>query len=431
MRKLWIRRRGVSTMIGGMIILALFMTALTAMVLVNQQYDSYQTTVNRMQQNDANGFAENLRPVPPALARSDQFSVSCAGGNCNTYTMTMANIGIGVQIARVYINSTGKGCTSMCVLDASSSPSPNSFDASSRFLNPGETRSITLWLPGNAGNNVTLPDAYPGLNTVVLVTTRGRVFSFQWPLPPPGPAGGISARGPGGTGIYIGPLVISFQKALIAYTYNSSGKINVPQGGTNGHWSIPSPPLVIYVKIQTDIGTPYDVYLTAQAVLELAQFNSPGNVFSFFIVAPITPTLCETFRKGDPEGDIVCNQAYGYNQTAGNNGDPNALKPYLPCDKTPYSSCPNRYLIPRPNPKQLLYGLRGDPVIVAFAAKTRSGDQPQPGTGGFSPGTSATSFLGLTYVYNDGTGVYTYALTLPFIAFCINDPKSNAAQCPG
>jgi hypothetical protein len=418
-------------MIGGTIVLALFMTALTAMVLINQQYDSYQTTVDRMQQNDENRFAENIRPVPPAITAGG--SVNCSGGNCNRYNMTLANIGIGIQIGRVYITSNSTppgGCTDLCVLDPSSSASPNSFDSFSRFLNPGETRSITLWLPGNAGDNVTLPDKYPGLNSIVLVTTRGRVFSFQWPLPPPGPAGGISAAGPGGTGIYIGPLVITFQKALIAYTTNSSGKINVPQGGTNGHWSIPPPKLIIYVKIQTDIGTPNNVYLTAQSVLELAQFNSPGNVFSFFIVAPITPTLCENFAKGDPEGDITCGTAYGYNQL-GNNGDPNALKPYLPCNNVPYSSCPNRYLIPRPTPKQLLYGERGDPVIVAFAAKTRSGSQPQPGTGGFSPGTSATSFLGLTYVCNDGTGDYTYAVTLPFIAVCINDPSSNAAQCPG
>jgi len=436
-RKLWFRRRGVSTMIGGIIFLMLLLTALAAMILVNQQYDAYQTTANAMQQRDNERFAENLKAVPPAIFEGNPFSVTCAGGgNCNTYTMTIANLNIGLQIARIYIKNASAtvGCTNLCVLDPAASAAPNAFLASDRYVNPGELHNVTFWLP----ENIILPREEGGkkfgLNSIWIATMRGRVFSFQWPLPPPGPAGGIAAGGPGGTGLYIGPLVITFQKALIAYTTNSSGKINVPQGGINGYWAIPSPELVIYIKIQTDIGTPNDVYLTAQSVLELAQFNSPGNVFSFFIVAPITPLLCAAFATGDQppvgKGDIVCDPAFGY-YSGGNNGDPNNLVAYQSCSQVPYSSCSNRYLIPRPNPQQLLNGERGTPVIVAFSANTASGDNPQTGVGGFNPGTAATSYLGLTYIYNDGIGDYTYAVTLPFIAVCINNPPSNPAQCPG
>ena len=41
------RRRAVSTIIGGLIILSLILTALVTMVFVSQQYDQYQQSVNQ------------------------------------------------------------------------------------------------------------------------------------------------------------------------------------------------------------------------------------------------------------------------------------------------------------------------------------------------------------------------------------------------
>jgi len=402
------------------------------MILITQQFDSYQVAVNKMQQADSDRFAENVRVL--------NFTTNdCEGGpSLNCYTLSITNLGIGTQIARFYINSTqSPGCTTPCILDPATDATSLRFRAADRHINPGESRNITMWLPSSIelptwcfirGTNSTY-----GCNSVTFVTTRGRVFSFQWPFPPLGPPAGFIAGGQGGTGIYIGPLVITFQKVLIAYTTNSSGKIQTPIGGTNGWWAIPPPPLVIYIKIQTDVGTPNDVYLTAQSVFELAQFNSPGNVFSFFVIAPITLDLCSKFAANDPE--IMCDPAYGY-YSGGNAGSPNNIVAYQSCNQPPASynsaNCPQqRYLIPRPTPEQLLNNQRGNPVLVAFSAKTASGSQPQPGTGGFSPGTSATSFLGLTYVYNDGTGGYIYAVTLPFIAVCINNPPGNPSMCPG
>ena len=60
MRKLWIRRKAVSTMIGGVIVLGLFLTALIAVVFVSQQYDQYQTQANRMSQFDNQRLSEYL-----------------------------------------------------------------------------------------------------------------------------------------------------------------------------------------------------------------------------------------------------------------------------------------------------------------------------------------------------------------------------------
>jgi hypothetical protein len=91
--------------------------------------------------------------------------------------------GVGVQIARIYITSTGAGCTSLCILNTSSSTptsTSSAFQQSTQFLNAGEVNhAVLLYLPGS----VSLPDAYPPPNTVFIVTSRGNVFSFQWPFP--------------------------------------------------------------------------------------------------------------------------------------------------------------------------------------------------------------------------------------------------------
>jgi hypothetical protein len=436
LRKLWFRRRGVSTMIAGVIVLSLFITAFVAMILVNQEYDSYQGTVDTMKQADLDSFSENLRAVSPGLVKGGL--ADCGGGNCTAYTLmvsdlvTNASSNLGVQIARIYVNSTYQpGCVDLCILSPAESPAAYTFKASERYVNPGEPlHKVTLYFPAN----ITLPSNGFGLNTITLTTIRGRQFSFNWPLPPPGLGAG-AAGGEGGTGLYIGPLVITFQKDLITYS-TQVNQTALPIGGTNGGWIVHTPPLIIYVKIQTDVGTPSDVYLTSQSVIELAKFDSPGEIYSWFIVAPISITYCKLFHNQDPT--IICDRSYGYyNDTAeGNNGCPYnqapkclaglTLKPYVdrtpagkPC--IPYNSitCPNRYKIPRHE--------RGNPVIVAFAAATAGSDSPQTGAGGFQ-GSFVTSYLGLTYVYNDqsGKGDYTYAVTLPFMAMCMSDTVSFA-----
>ncbi len=459
MKKLRIRRRAVSTMIGGIIVLGLFLTALAAMILLTQQYDAYQQTVDNMKQADMNRFSENLGVVPPGLIKYPANprnipSTPCSSG-CNMYTMTIndfasnSSLDIGVQIARVYINSSRlfsqSGCVNLCVLEPSATPSPFSFNASQRFINPGEFQhNVNLWLP----SSIKLPDSDTlgnpafALNTVSMITTRGRQFSFQWPVPPAGIAAGSVGGASGGTGLYIGPLVITFQKALITYTRHSGCNptctLSDPIGGTNGYWVIPpstaSDPFIIYVKIQTDKGVLADVYLTAQTVLELAQFNSPGNVIQFFVVAPITPTFCAKFAQQDPT--IVCDPSYGY-YGGGNTGDPGtvgtpSLVAYSACSSTPYSGCPNRYRIPKPTTQQLLDNQKGNPVVVVFAATLASGNIPNGGGGGFNPGQFATSFLGLTYVWDDQTGLgdYTYAVTLPFMAICFDNANSNGSSSP-
>jgi hypothetical protein len=463
MRKLWFRRRGVETIIGGMIVLVLFLFALVAMVVLSQQYDLYQVSAATMQRRDTETFSENLEGVYPGIQPGDPPQLTnpsdCAGSECNVYFIILANLGIETQISRIYINSTeSPGCTTPCVLDPSNTPAPDKFRASDAYINPGEMRhTILFWLPWDPSKETETLTHYCTVggvtvnyncHVVTLVTSRGRVFSFHYPF---SPQSGSSAIGAGGTGIYIGPLVYTFQRPLITYT---NATVLVPPipigGGTNGYWVLPPGNLIIYVKLQTDVGVQHDVYLTTKSVLELALYSSPGSVNSFYIVAPITHSFCETFHQKD--STINCDTSYGYSPDnctppsciPGNTGDPSGsnLVLYKPCPaslvnyNTAYCTANYpvgaRYMIPKPNADQQAAKSRGDPVIVAFAVNKActsptscSGVSLQNLQNSWA-GNSATSFLGLTYVWDDGptptgsgTGPYIYGVTLPFVAVCI------------
>ena len=189
-------RHAVSTIIGGLIILSLILTALGTMVAVSQQYDQYQQTINKMGQYESKKFSENLVINSPGLSIITSTTISGWGSSCTTtyncYNMSLSNLGgVGVQIMRIYINSTGplgSGCSysasslhpQPCVLNPTSTIAPYAFNQASQFLNPGEVNhSVLLALP----KAVTLPSLYYSQNTILIATSRGNVFSFQWPFP--------------------------------------------------------------------------------------------------------------------------------------------------------------------------------------------------------------------------------------------------------
>jgi hypothetical protein len=443
----------VETVIGGLIVLVLLLMSLVAMVVLTRQYDVYQSLAGGTQLSDTERYSENLQVVFPGLSTLDTAD-PCGEGICNTYDMTLSNLGISLQIVRIYISSVEvPGCTTPCVINPSGSddPTPFTFKGSSGYINQGEyAHSIVFWLPWDGGattGKITLPRHCTvggslvdyDCNSVTVVTARGRQYSFQWPLTYIGTSETGSSAG--GTGIYIGPLVYIYQKGLVTYTTPTVLTPPIPIGGAPyGHWNIPSSvPLIIYVKLQTDVNVTHDVYLTDQSVLELARFNNPGSPAWFFIVAPITVRLCTQFAARDPGGDIICDHHYGYDQTnsTGNNGNPNNLVYYLPCTATPdnYNSagCPTaRYRIPAPTDDQRAAGKRGNPVIVAFSAGCVVTSPGKCGpAGGSAPAQSilhswahdsATTYLVMTYVWNDNreSGSYAYGVNLPFVALCID-----------
>ena len=188
------RRRAVGTLIGGLIILTLILTALGMMVFVSQQYDQYQQAVNQMAHYQDQGRSENLVVAYPGLRIVTSTSIAGWGSGCTTtyncYNLTISNSGgVGVQIMRIYINSTYSGCIynpsinlyeQPCILNPTSTIANYAFNQANQFLNPGEANHfVLLALP----HTVLLPSLYYSQNTIFVVTSRGNVFSFQWPLP--------------------------------------------------------------------------------------------------------------------------------------------------------------------------------------------------------------------------------------------------------
>jgi hypothetical protein len=129
-------------------------------------------------------------------------SVPGWGSGCTTiyncYNISISNSGgVGVQIVRIYINSTGSGCVykppynyeQPCVLNPSSTIAPYAFNQANQFLNSGEVNhGVVLALPSNTTSgtlNVLLPNPTPAFpkNSISIATSRGNVFSFEWPVP--------------------------------------------------------------------------------------------------------------------------------------------------------------------------------------------------------------------------------------------------------
>ena len=194
------------------------------MVVVNQRYDAYESLTELMSQKDVDRVSEDIVALYPGLVGG--FPAKCGSGcTTNQYNMSVANEGgVGVQIARIYINSTfqasqqnQQGCSTSatpsgpCVLNPSSSVASFSFAMSDAYVAAGEyMHSVRLWLPPSATlPNVTLTPS----NSIWIVTSRGRVFSFNWPFPTVG-------QGVGGSG---SPLSLEAGSMEIAYngTYGS------------------------------------------------------------------------------------------------------------------------------------------------------------------------------------------------------------------
>ncbi|MGD0175543.1 MAG: hypothetical protein ABSC50_01815 [Candidatus Bathyarchaeia archaeon] len=187
MRKLWLRRRAVGSMIAGIVILTVFLSALTAMVVISQQYDRYRNTSYGMSQEDISRGSENITAVWPGLNQT-------SSSPCCQYSMLLSNVGgVGTQIARVYINTTlggSSGCDvanpsvdGPCILAPSGQTGASfTFSGNDALLNPGEfTHIVHLWLPFALPNPGTQGPASPA-STIWIVTTRGRIFTFQFPF---------------------------------------------------------------------------------------------------------------------------------------------------------------------------------------------------------------------------------------------------------
>jgi hypothetical protein len=402
------RRKAVSSIIGGIIILTLILTALTAMVLVAQQYDTYQTVLNVMSQKDIDRFSENLIAVYPGITGPQL--VSGCGSTCNQYNMSLSNLGgIGTQIMRIYINSTS-GCDNLCVFNpspsGSSPPTQFQFQSSNGFINPAEAaHALVFWLP----YMTTLPTDSAKANTVSLVTSRGRTFTFQWPFPPAG------NYVPTDLHLDIGPIRITYDPNLITFTTNSTpynfpgalGCANSQPSSTpclSGGWTttFPTRPadngFVFYLRF-SNIGTGPVKLLDKSYVLVRGWKNGMVGsllVLPFYIVRPMSqychdnyfassyldPTWAPAGACPTPLTFAVYNSSLSQNCASGN-----------PCYSLPQGPS---------------LGIPGTPVYVLFSATA-----PQQTTvNKLTASYNYVLYVQLCYLYQG----YEYSLTIPLIS---------------
>jgi hypothetical protein len=138
---------------------------------------------------------------------------------------------------RLYINSTGTGCTSLCVLNPTQTIAPYAFNQANQFINAGEVKhTLLLALP----RSVTLPNPWPASprSTILVATTRGNVFSFQWPFRTPIYLASSSAFSSGILRVAYQSLTSSSTCVTTGHSLtgcdskNEPGPVNAGSGGT-------------------------------------------------------------------------------------------------------------------------------------------------------------------------------------------------------
>jgi len=251
MRRLWTRRKGVSTMIGGIIILTLFLSALSVMMFISQQYDAYQSTVENMNRRDVDAVSENLVGVYPGIVGgvNTTTGIMCpVSAGCSLLVSNEA--GIGTEITRIYLNTTYSNgtianCAYLCVFDEASAPASMHFLQSSAFLNPSEySHLVTLYM----NSTLSLPIGSPGLNSITLVTARGRTFSFFYPFP----SGSESSY------LTTGVMKIAYSK-MASGGYDSSIEQAAGGAGGPGYCHPKTEPAANKIAVPSPYGTLYFV----------------------------------------------------------------------------------------------------------------------------------------------------------------------------
>lgn len=411
-------------MIAGIIVLSIFLTATVTMLFIGQQNDSYRTAMLVRQQRDIDMFSEDLVAVYPGL------SPEGAQGGVNQWVMNMSNYGgVDVHLARIYINSSASpGCYPGCVLNPSATPTPNSFRVTDGVVNAGEFgHQVLLWLP----TSITLN---PPTSTVAVATTRGRIFRFQYPFPLKAAGSG----GSGGTGLNFGPLTIRVETDMITYSvYNGSQPNTYPRpiaNNPNGGWIFPfgsNTAIIFFIKIYSQGVSP--VTLASESSFQAIQFGTPGNIQNFFLIAPMSTSLCtSTFLALNPYTELpYCSDfpPTGIGSIPGGNTAPSKTG-----GVTAYSS-QNPYIIPTPPQPGVCCS---QPVWLLFSA-TKEGSL---GTTAQALSVSSSNppvfytYLNLVFQYDDGGGPYTYAVDLPFLTLCAGPATSQGsggsytASCP-
>jgi hypothetical protein len=391
-------RKAVSNIIAGIIVLTLVLTALSTMIFIVQQYDAYQSILNNMSQADNDRFSENIVFVLPGVALGN-----CGGGLCND-SLTLANNGpSAVQIVRVYINSNSSLCSSLCIFNPSNATAnataPYTFDTTASLIDPAESSHVlALWLP----SSVDLSECRDqnALCTISLVTMRGRVFSFQWPLET-----GVAI--PSELRLDVGPFRVVYDNNLVVFTSSQTNPdYPLPQGCANhypsttscypGGWyftPLGGQTVVFYIRLNNIGGAPVllldSSYLLAEGINRL---TNETDIAQFYIVQPMSQECHDSYFDSSDFEPLYWS-AIQYPDAGC--PTPSSILPYnssfVPGDWLGQCNLSNScYVL-----SNATLGTAGRPTYVLFSSQTRN----QATSNSLKSGYDYFLYLQLSYVY--------------------------------
>jgi len=255
----------MSTIFGGLFFIILILMGFNLMLWGFIQYDNYNSSLFKMNQNDQLANSENLVPTNPGAQNFTSTSFNIPVNNLGGTT---------VSIARIYISNIsptgGTKCTNSdpnsqgpCIVDSGSGTQNCASNGNCFFTNGNVAAGVINQLIHVTG--VTLNDG-SGYK-VILTSTRGRLFSFFYPWPVTISNGGS----PGGNFVSnIGPLSIYFDYKSFNFTQGA-------QTTSQSAFCVPSSniPVVFWVKIANS-ATDSAVTLRDTTVMQLQAYGVSG-----------------------------------------------------------------------------------------------------------------------------------------------------------
>jgi hypothetical protein len=257
-------KKGMSTIFGGLFFIILILMGFNLMLWGFIQYDNYNSSLFKMNQNDQLAGSENLVPTNPGAQNFTSTSFNIPVNNLGGTTVSIARIYItnisptnGPQCSNSSANSQGP-----CIVDAGTGTQNCAGNGNCYFTNGNVAAGVINQLIHVNGLSLADGNGYK----VILSSTRGRLFSFfyPWPVTPQ------NIGNPGGNFITnIGPLSIYFDYASFNFTQGS-------QTVSQSAFCIPTGSAVVFwVKI-TNNAPDSSVTLKGASVMEFKGYGLTG-----------------------------------------------------------------------------------------------------------------------------------------------------------
>src|SRR5438876_524719 len=271
-------KKGISTIFGGLFFIILILMGFNLVIWGFIQYDNYNSSLFKMNQNDQLATSENLVPASPGAQNFTSTSFNIPVNNLGGTT---------VSISRIYITNIsptgGTQCTNSdpnsqgpCIVDPGAGTQNCAGNGKCYFTNGNIAAGVINELIHVTGVSLNDGSGYK----VILSSTRGRLFSFFYPWPVTSVIGG----NPGGNFVSnIGPLSIYFDYKSFNFTQGA-------QTTSQSAFCVPSgTALVFWIRIANS-ATDSSVSLKSTSVIEFKGYGltGAGLVVEDFIVNQTT-----------------------------------------------------------------------------------------------------------------------------------------------